>query len=82
MNMQRFVILIDSDRCKGCGLCVDYCPRAVLEPSKRINRLGYHPVEAAHPEKCTGCQACVVMCPDAAIELFRRRAKSKEAKNS
>ena len=36
---------IDVDHCKGCGLCVDVCPKHVLElDTSVVNELGYHPI--------------------------------------
>ena len=29
-------------RCKGCGFCVEFCPRKVLFLSEEMNSLGYH----------------------------------------
>ncbi len=78
MNSQKFVVLIDADRCKGCGLCIEFCPRNCLELVRDLNRLGYHPVKFKAAEKCIGCQACTIMCPEAAIELFRRRVVRPE----
>ncbi|MBU4037944.1 MAG: 4Fe-4S binding protein, partial [Proteobacteria bacterium] len=34
---------IDLDKCKGCGLCVDVCPKNVLEISTDVNEKGYFP---------------------------------------
>jgi 2-oxoglutarate ferredoxin oxidoreductase subunit delta len=48
--------------CKGCGLCVEYCKRGVLEMD------GVLPKVIA-PEKCTKCLQCEVICPDFAIEV-------------
>ena len=60
---------IDSDRCKGCGLCVDVCPKKVLDISGDVNTRGYFPVYQARPEDCIFCSVCCIMCPDVAITI-------------
>jgi 2-oxoglutarate ferredoxin oxidoreductase subunit delta len=60
---------IDSNRCKGCGLCVTVCPKNVLEISEEVNTKGYFPVYQARPEDCIFCSLCCVMCPDVAITI-------------
>ncbi|OYD13961.1 4Fe-4S ferredoxin [candidate division WOR-3 bacterium JGI_Cruoil_03_51_56] len=55
------------DRCKGCGFCITYCPRQVLEVSTHFNRKGYHPPTVVHPEACVNCGLCETICPDFAI---------------
>jgi 2-oxoglutarate ferredoxin oxidoreductase subunit delta len=47
--------------CKGCNLCVEFCPRGVLEEGADGR------VIVAHPEECTGCGWCELHCPDFAI---------------
>ncbi|MBO4265036.1 MAG: ferredoxin family protein [Clostridia bacterium] len=61
-----------TDYCKGCGLCVDVCPKHViaLAPDK-INKKGHHPAEAVDIEKCVGCAFCATMCPDTVIKVER-----------
>ncbi|MBU1022649.1 4Fe-4S binding protein, partial [bacterium] len=34
-------IVTDEDRCKGCSLCVEFCPVNVLRLADRINAMGY-----------------------------------------
>ena len=35
-----------TDVCKGCGLCVDACPKHLLRlATDKINKKGHHPVE-------------------------------------
>lgn len=61
-----------TDNCKGCGLCVDVCPKKVLGlASDKINKRGHHPVEAVRPDDCIGCGSCAIMCPDFIIKVER-----------
>ncbi len=60
---------IDEERCKGCGLCVLFCPKNVLELSEEVNPKGYFPVRQARPDDCVHCATCCLMCPDAAISI-------------
>ncbi len=54
------------ERCKGCELCIDYCPTRALALSTAFNSAGYHyPVVAA--DTCIACQACATICPEFAI---------------
>ena len=64
---------IDAARCKGCGLCVDVCPKHVLELDKSIvNELGYHPTRLTDAAACTSCVLCARVCPDAVFTVFAR----------
>ena len=60
-------INIIEDRCKGCGFCIDFCPRDVLEFSEEFNPKGYHPPRVRDPEACVGCGLCEMLCPEFAI---------------
>lgn len=71
-------IVANEDRCKGCGVCVNFCPVKVLRLSDRINIMGYHPVELIEPDApCTGCGTCALMCPDQVITVYRVRRKKE-----
>ncbi len=64
-------IEINSQRCKGCELCVTVCPVKILKISDSINEKGYHFPEVIDMKKCTGCGLCAIMCPDVAITVYR-----------
>ncbi|MHC4086446.1 MAG: 4Fe-4S binding protein [Planctomycetota bacterium] len=34
-------IIINTERCKGCGLCVAVCPKISIIISKKSNKSGY-----------------------------------------
>jgi 2-oxoglutarate ferredoxin oxidoreductase subunit delta len=63
-------IIINTERCKGCGLCVQVCPKGGITISKQSNKSGYFPAEAVNAD-CTGCAVCAIICPEAIIEVYR-----------
>ena len=75
-------IVIDEQRCKGCLLCVEACPKSIVVASTRFNAKGYKVAELPQTDmdKCTGCASCAQMCPDVAITVWRT-AKSKAKEN-
>lgn len=60
-------IHVDDNLCKGCGLCIRYCPRGVLGMTGKVNVKGFTVVGPVSPEKCTKCKMCEINCPDLAI---------------
>ncbi|WP_130864267.1 4Fe-4S dicluster domain-containing protein [Bacilliculturomica massiliensis] len=55
--------LINIAACKGCGFCVDVCPKQALSLSAEFNPAGYN--YAVIDEKaCIGCGTCYTVCPD------------------
>ncbi|HZK08439.1 MAG TPA: 4Fe-4S binding protein [Bacteroidales bacterium] len=64
-------IVVDTERCKGCEVCIAACPTNVIELASEVNSKGYHYAYMAQPEACTGCTNCAVVCPDGVITVYR-----------
>ncbi|MDR2672536.1 MAG: 4Fe-4S binding protein [Coriobacteriales bacterium] len=65
-------VTVEIDYCKGCGLCVDFCPQSIMQLDREIiTQKGYHPAHCTDQASCTGCLNCAVMCPDVAITIKR-----------
>lgn len=61
------IIEIDQELCKGCDICIDFCPKDVLETSDVINSRGYYPPLAVREDDCVGCRLCELLCPEFSI---------------
>ena len=68
----RGYVTLFGNWCKGCGLCVEFCPQGVFELDDRGR-----PV-IAHMEKCTACHWCDTHCPDMAIIVRRLEPQEVE----
>ena len=60
---RRKILEVNTDWCKGCRICVAFCPHNVLE----LDRDGL--VRIARLDDCTYCADCEVRCPDFAIAV-------------
>ena len=70
LNLPNYTIQLIRDRCKGCEVCVEFCPRNILEMSTDFNSKGYHMprlVENNEFSDCSGCMFCEIVCPEFAI---------------
>lgn len=65
-------VVVDTERCKGCNLCVVACPFNVLALTvKEVNKKGYTFAQMAVEEACTGCASCATVCPDGCISVYK-----------
>ena len=71
-KLDKGTVTIDSEECKGCGLCVEACTPKVLKLSEHLNRYGYHPAMYLG-SGCSGCGLCFYACPEpGAITVYKR----------
>jgi 2-oxoglutarate ferredoxin oxidoreductase subunit delta len=66
-------VVVNTERCKGCDLCVVACPYYVLALSKDANSKGLNFSYMSTPDNCIGCMACATVCPDACITVYKVR---------
>jgi len=57
---------IERGWCKGCGICIRFCPKGVLAADDEGK------ATAQFPDKCIGCRLCEYRCPDLAITVGER----------
>ena len=70
--MAKGRISFEYEKCKGCKLCVEFCPTKILEIDKdNINLKGYNVIKITNPDKCIGCAFCGIMCPDSVITVWK-----------
>ncbi|UCF77780.1 MAG: ferredoxin family protein [Candidatus Eiseniibacteriota bacterium] len=67
LQVPKGKVHIIKERCKGCGFCIEYCPRDVLGLSDEFNSKGYHFPVAVNEDACVSCKLCDLLCPEFAI---------------
>ncbi|OGX17339.1 MAG: hypothetical protein A3K83_01405 [Omnitrophica WOR_2 bacterium RBG_13_44_8b] len=64
-------ITINREKCKGCLLCIGFCPKGAIRVDSDLNRRGVKPVKVNNKSDCIGCAMCAVICPDCCIEVYK-----------
>lgn len=69
VRVPRGQVYIIPERCKGCKICIEFCPQAVLQESSEMNAKGYHYPEIlpGKESSCVNCEFCTLVCPEFAI---------------
>lgn len=78
MGKMKGALVIDTNRCKGCGLCIVACPTQTLALSKKeVNHKGYAYCQEI-ADTCIGCASCAIVCPDGCISVYRQKDTSEQ----
>jgi len=64
-------IIINREKCKGCLLCIGFCPKGSIVQEKGFNKKGAKPVKFKEDSDCLGCMMCAIICPDSCIEVYK-----------
>lgn len=63
------MIHINPELCKGCNICIEFCPEKVYKESDTLNKRGVYVPVPEHEDKCKKCKICILFCPDQAIAV-------------
>ncbi|MGD9364402.1 MAG: 4Fe-4S binding protein [Desulfobacteraceae bacterium] len=64
-------LIINTEWCKGCGICVAFCPKQVLELNRKDKS------EVIRSDDCIACMMCALRCPDLAIEVLTTQKEAE-----
>ena len=62
-------ITLRKERCKGCNICVAFCPQKILQ----LDNLGK--IYVTDETACIACGQCELRCPDFAIRVSKEEKK-------
>lgn len=70
----KFIIV--EKYCKGCGYCIEICPKQVIKESNNLNKKGYVLPEIQNIDDCIYCKKCELICPEMAITIEKEEAET------
>jgi ferredoxin len=81
LSPSNFVVKVEAETCKACGLCVKRCPVDALQlkfSTKATNK--FRKAAVIDPDVCIGCGVCVHKCKPKAIILEQRETTTRPPK--
>ncbi|MFX1366337.1 MAG: ferredoxin family protein [Promethearchaeota archaeon] len=73
---KNYEILIDSEQCDGCELCLAFCPKDLIEISKdKFNSRMLHYAIVVNSKECGGCRQCERLCPTVSLYIIETKIK-------
>ncbi|MFX1340285.1 MAG: ferredoxin family protein [Promethearchaeota archaeon] len=79
-SKKKYEVIIDSEQCDGCKICIEFCPKELLKESESTNSRMLHHVEIINSEDCLGCKQCERLCPTTSI--FIKETDLQEGANN
>ena len=66
-------ITINPARCKGCGVCIESCPKDCIVLGTELNQMGYRSAQFEQPG-CIACGLCFYCCPEfGCITVYKKQ---------
>jgi len=72
LHAKRYSLTLNKNKCTGCGLCMEICPREAIEVTRTPKAEGEEakpPTVTISKEKCNYCGMCEAICPFGALTI-------------
>ena len=75
MSKMTGVVVVNTERGKGCTSCGVASPLHVLSLTAKANQKGYNYVQQVVEDTCNGCSSCAIVCPDGCLTVYRAKCE-------
>jgi 2-oxoglutarate ferredoxin oxidoreductase subunit delta len=69
MAVEQAPVVVNEDLCTACGICIQVCPKNVLELVEDLHVWTGSMCKVQRPEDCIRCKFCENACPHFAIDV-------------
>jgi len=84
MHAKRYSLTLNKNKCTGCGICTEICPREAIEITRTPKAEGEEakpPTATVSEEKCNYCGMCEAICPFGALTSTTAMSKELQTKS-